>query len=72
MLNRREDGSFVRGARLCRVATSSCAADMGRVPRRRRRGPKGLRAARGGVPARLRALETVEKVLTDAAGQATA
>jgi hypothetical protein len=38
----------MRGAQLSWfVATSSCAAGVGGQARRRRRGPKGLRAARG-------------------------
>ena len=50
MLDRREDGGLVRGAPVALVSVATPQL-RGRFPglecRRRRRGPKGLRAARG-------------------------
>jgi len=52
-LERREDGPLLQLARLALivVALSRCGGPRGRLARRRRRGPEGLRAA-GGAQAR--------------------
>jgi hypothetical protein len=52
-LERREDGPFLQLARLALIVAvlSRCGGPRGRLARRRRRGPEGLRAA-GGAQAR--------------------
>jgi len=53
ILERREDGPLLQLARLALIvaALSPCGGPRGRLVRRRRRGPEGLRAA-GGAQAR--------------------
>jgi hypothetical protein len=48
-LERREDGPLLQLARLVLIvaALSQCGGPRGRLARRRRRGPEGLRAAGG-------------------------
>jgi hypothetical protein len=48
-LERRKDGPFLQFARLALIVAvlSRCGEPRGRLARRRRRGPEGLRAARG-------------------------
>ncbi len=52
-LDRREDGPLLQLVRLALIvaAPSRCGGPRGRIPRRRRRGPEGLRAV-GGAQAR--------------------
>jgi len=62
-LERREDGPLLLLARLALIvaASSRCNGLRGRLARRRRRGPEGLRAA-GGAQARNVSLEKVRLV----------